>query len=106
MTAAVLLGRGTGARATGGLGSASAEPRRSERQEDAGVAGGWGRRDGVDPAYRENTQKTQLVVCASDVRQGKSEQPGRARYMPSRERVPSRKECKGANARQPQHTTG
>ena len=78
MAAAVLLERGTGVRATGGPGSVSAEPRRSERQEDTGVAGGRGRRDGVELAPREDTQRTQLAVCASDVRQGKSEQQGEA----------------------------
>ena len=45
-----LLGRRTGARATGGPGSASTQPRGSERQEDAGVAWGWGRRDSGEPA--------------------------------------------------------
>ena len=45
-----LLGRGTGARATGGPGSASTQPRGSERQEDAGVARGWGCRDSGEPA--------------------------------------------------------
>ena len=45
-----LLGRRTGARATGGSGSSSTQPRGSERQEDAGVAGGWGRRDSGEPA--------------------------------------------------------
>ena len=48
--AARLLGRRTGARATGGPGSASTQPRGSERQEDAGVVGGWGRRDSGEPA--------------------------------------------------------
>ena len=48
--AARLLGRRTGARATGGPGSASTQPRGSERQEDAGVAGSWGRRDSGEPA--------------------------------------------------------
>ena len=48
--AARFLGRRTGARATGGLGSASTQLRVSERQEDAGVVGGWGRRDSGEPA--------------------------------------------------------
>jgi len=49
---------------------------------------------------------TQLVVYASDVRQGKSEQQGRARVAPSRERVPSGKEYKEADARRPKHIAG
>ena len=49
MPAVRLLGRRTGARATGGPESASTQPRGSERQADAGVAWGWGRRDSGEP---------------------------------------------------------
>ena len=57
VTAARSLGRGTGARATGGPESASAQARIKERQEDAGVAGGRDRRDGGEPAYRETHRR-------------------------------------------------
>ena len=76
----------------------STQPRGSERQEDAGVVGGWDA-ETVVSQHREDAERMQLVVCASDVRQGKSEQQGRARVAPSRERVASGRECKGVGAR-------
>ena len=50
----------------------------------------------VGPATGKTQRRQQLAVCASDVRQGKSEQQGQARAASSRERTPSGKESKGA----------
>ena len=73
------------------------KPRGSERKGVASVAEGWGRRKGGGASCREDdAERTQLAVCASDVRQGKSEQQGRARVVPSRERVHP-----GRSAREP-----
>ena len=48
-------------------------------------------------ATGKTQRRQQLVVCASNVRRGKkSEQQGRARAAPSRERASSGNECKGA----------
>ena len=70
------------------------KPRGSERQGVASVAEGWERRKGDRASYREDVERTQLAVCASDVRQGKSEQQGRARVAPSRERLHPRRSAR------------
>ena len=76
--AARLLGRRTGARATGGPGSASTQPRGSERQEDAGVVGGWGCRDSGEPATgktprgRKNEEKERQRLASRKVARAKN----------------------------------
>ena len=88
-----LLGRRTGARATGGPGGSLTQPRGPERQEDAGVAGGWGRRDSGEPTTGA------LLPCVTQERVREEENEEKERQRLASRMVARAKDGSASNRR-------